>query len=105
MYTNNITATCQAGIIITDLGLTMCPNDAYNELLNLYLDAFNESFPIVEISSKIKQQNMNHGTHLVLDCFRKKKAELLLNNYQYLLNIAYKNIKHLIYCIQNFNVD
>ena len=103
MYTNNITTTGQAGIIITDLAdhfgtfyltkshntnnshlkkarkgifsdtnieifrselkyidftnisLTMCPNDAYNELLNLYLNAFNESFPIVEISSKIKQ--------------------------------------------------
>ena len=105
MYTNDIIATGEAGIIITDLAdhvgtfylakshntnnshvnkikkrifsgnnieifrnklthidfsditQTMCPNEAYNEFSNLYLNAFNESFPIVEMSSKTKQKN------------------------------------------------
>ena len=35
---------------------TMCSSEAYNEFSNLYLNSFNESFPIVEISSKIKRQ-------------------------------------------------
>ena len=102
IYSNNITATGHAGIIITDLadhfgtfylsklnkinslsGNTikkiifsdnnitlfinklkdinfthishiMCPDEAYNGLMNLYINVFNESFPIVEIQPKNK---------------------------------------------------
>ena len=78
----------------------MCPNEAYNELLNLYLNAFNESFPIaLKYHLKSNSKKINRGTHLVLECLRKQRLNCSLKNYQYLLNITYKNIKNLIYCI------
>jgi hypothetical protein len=66
----------------------MCPSEAYNELSNVYLNAFNESFPLVEISSNIKQQKNEPWYIPGLRVSSKTKAKLFMKKYQHLLNLT-----------------
>jgi len=75
----------------------MCPNDTYNELLNLYLNDFNESFPIIEISSKTKQPKHEPWYTPGLRLSSKTKAKLLLKK----LSIP---SKHNIHKYKVFNI-
>jgi len=65
-------------IDFTYISLKMCPSDAYSELLNLNLKVFNESFPMVEISSKTKQPKNEPWCTSGLRVSSKTKAKLLL---------------------------
>jgi len=82
---------------------TMCPNQAYNEFMNLYSDAFNTSFPIVDIKTKNKHMKREpwftsgllESSKTKAKLFSKKlskPSEYNINKYKE-FNILYKRIQ------------
>ena len=55
---------------------TMCPDDAYNEFMKLYIDAFNISFPMVETRPKNKHMKQQPWITTGLIESSKTKAKL-----------------------------
>ncbi len=60
-----------------DLDIFQCPDKAHNEFMNLYIDAFNTSFPIIEIPCKTAYLKREPWCTSGLIELSKTKAKLL----------------------------